>query len=82
MSVGRGGSELGKGDGSVRGWASEMGWRGGGIEKNMRGKGERSEECEKREELGIGNKKGREKCVCVWARTPFAVPMWPSFAIF
>ena len=73
-----------------RSWAREMDWRGGGREKNIRGKGERSEEYEKREELAIENKKGRENiyiyiyvcvcvcvCVCVRARVraPFALPM-------
>ena len=73
-SRGRGGSELGKG--------------GGGREKNIRGKGERSEEYEKREELAIGNKKGRENIyiyiyiyVCVCARA-FCSTNVTHFAIF
>ena len=41
----RGGSELGRGVGSVDGWAGEMGQRGGGRQKKyLRREGERSED--------------------------------------
>ena len=44
----------------------------------MREKGERSEECEKREELATGNKKGRgkkKKHIYIYIYMPFALPM-------